>query len=144
MSVLSQLFQAQHFEAPHFEAPHFEALSDGAATGLIIGIGAGGSFLLVIVATLVSVRRSVRKTSRDRELATVGGGKGQDGQDAFPPQPYSPDEPRSHRPYSKPYQIPRQDTGRASTNGHRPAESSGTGVPMTPWPPTNDEDSTAG
>ena len=122
---------------------HFEALSDGAATGLIIAIGAGGSFLLVLVATLVSMRRSVRKTSHDREMATVGGGNG-NGQDAFPPQPYSPDEPRSHRPYSKPYQIPRQDTGLASTNGHRPAESSGTGMPMAPWPPKNDEDTTAG
>jgi hypothetical protein len=124
---------------------HFAALSDGAATGLIIAIGAGGSFLLVVVATLVSMRRSVRKTtSRDREMATVGGGTGHDGEDAFPPQPYSQDEPRSHRPYSKPYQIPHQDTGRASTNGHRPAESSGTGMPMAPWPPKNDEDTAAG
>lgn len=128
--------------------PHFEALSDGAATGLIIAIGAGGSFLLVVVAMMVTTRRSVRKTSQDREMATVGGGKrrgeGQAQQDAYPPQPYSPDEPRSHRPYSKPYQIPRQDNGRASTNGHRPAESSGTGVPTAPWPPKNDEDTAAG
>lgn len=126
----------------HFEGLHFEALSDGAATGLIIAIGAGGSFLLVVAATLISMRRSVRKTaSREREMATVGGGNGQD---AFPPQPYSKDEPRSHRPYSKSYQIPHQDAGRASTNGHRPAESSGTGMPMAPWPPTNDEDTAAG
>lgn len=134
------------FEALHVQAQHVRALSDGAATGLIIAIGAGGSFLLVVVATIVSMRRSVRKMSRDRAMATVGGGKPDDGQDAFPPQPYSADEPRSHRPYSKQYQIPRQDNGRASTNGHRPAESSGTGVPTTPWPPTptNDEDSAAG
>ena len=143
MSVLGPPFEALHSVTPHVQALRVEALSDGAATGLIIGIGAGGSLLLVLAATVISVRRSVRKTSRDRELATVGGGKGQDGPDAFPPQPYSPDEPRSHRPYSKPYQIPRQDNGRASTNGHRPADSGGSGVPMTPWPPTNDGDSSA-
>ena len=122
--------------------PQFEALSDGAATGLIIAVGAGGSFLLVVVVTLITMRRSVHKTSRDREMATVGGGG--NGQDAFPPQPYSPDEPRSHRPYSRQYRIPHQDTGHASTNGHRPAESSDSGVPMAPWPPKNDEDSAAG
>jgi hypothetical protein len=144
MSVLRPPFEALYSDALHFRALRIRALSDGAATGLIIAIGAGGSLLLVLVATIVSVRRSARKTSRDREMARVGGGKADDGQDAFPPQPYSPDEPRSHRPYSKPYQIPRQDHGRASTNGHRPAESSGTGVPTTPWPPTNDEDSAAG
>jgi len=137
MSVVGLHSGALHVQALHSSALRVQALSDGAATGLIIGIGAGGSFLLVVVATLISVRRSVRKTSRERELATVGGGKGQD---AFPPQPYSANEPRSHRPYSKQYQIPRQDNGRASTNGHRPAESTGSGVPMTPWPPTNDED----
>jgi hypothetical protein len=123
-----------------FEALHFEALSDGAATGLIIALGAGGSFVLVLLVTLVTVRRSERRASRQREMATVGGGKGQD---AYPPQPYSPNEPRSHRPYSKPYRIPRQDTGRAATNGSRPAGSTGTGLPMAPWPPKNDEDSAA-
>lgn len=151
MSVLGLYSGALHVRALHSLPPHSlpprslaahsVALSDGAATGLIIGIGAGGSFLLVVVATVISMRRSVRKTSRERELATVGGGNGGDGRDAFPPQPYSPDEPRSHRPYSKPYQIPRQDNGRPSTNGHRPAESSGSGVPTAPWPPTNDGDS---
>lgn len=121
--------------------PQFEALSDGAATGLIIALGAGGSFVLVLLVTLITVRRSERKSSRRREMATVGGGKGQD---AYPPQPYSPDEPRSHRPYSRPYRIPRQDAGRASTNGSRPTGSTGPGVPMAPWPPKNDEDSTSG
>lgn len=123
---------------------HFEALSDGAATGLIIAIGAGGSFALVLLVTVVTMRRSVRKTSRERQMATVGGGDGAQAQDAYPPQPYSPDEPRSHRPYSRRYQIPRQDTGRAATNGHRPAESTGTGVPTDPWPPKNDKDTAAG
>lgn len=122
---------------------HVQALSDGAATGLIIAVGAGGSFVLVVLVTVITMRRSEHKTTQDRQMATVGGGSGE-GQDAFPPQPYSPDEPRSHRPYSRPYQIPRQDAGRPSTNGHRPAESSGTGMPMAPWPPKNDEDSAAG
>lgn len=126
------------------EAPHLLALSDGAATGLIIAVGAGGSFVLVVLLTVITMRRSERKTSRERQMAAVGG-RG-DGQDAYPPQPYSADEPRSHRPYSKQYRIPRQDTGRPSTNGSRPAESGGTGVSLGPWPPkpTNDEDTPAG
>lgn len=126
---------------------HFEALSDGAATGLILAVGAGGSFVLVVLVTFITMRRAERsKTSKQRQMATVGGGSaGPDtGQDAYPPQPYSPDEPHSHRPYSRKYQIPRQDAGRPSTNGHRPAESTGTGMPMAPWPPKNDEDTAAG
>ena len=116
---------------------HVEALSDGAATGLIIALGAGGSFLVVVLATVLTVRRSERKAARERQLATVGGGNGQD---AYPPQPYTPKEPKSHRPYSRPYRIPRQDAGQAhgSTNGSRPAGSTGTGVPTAPWPPKND------
>lgn len=126
----------------HFEAPHPVALSDGAATDLIIAVGAGGSFVLVLLLTVLTMRRSARKTVRRRLMATVGRGRG-DGQDAYPPQPYSADEPNSHRPYSRPYRIPRQEAGRTSTNGSRPAESTGTGVQLGPWPPkpTNDEDS---
>jgi len=121
-----------------------EALSDGAATGLIIALGAGGSFAVVLLATLLAIRRSKRSErkaarAREREMATVGGGNGQD---AYPPQPYSARDPKSHRPYSRPYRIPRQDSGHTHgpTNGSRPAGSTGTGVPTTPWPPTNDED----
>lgn len=116
-----------------------QALSDGAATGLVIAAGAGGSFALVLVLTLVTVRRSERKAAArapESQMATVGAGKGQD---AYPPQPYSPDEPRSHRPYSRPYRIPRQDNGHGSTNGTRPNGSPGTGIPMKPWPPQEDE-----
>lgn len=118
-----------------------EALSDGAATGLIIAIGAGGSFLLVLALTVVTMRRSERKASHQRQMATVGGGNGQD---AYPPQPYSPDDPHTHRPYSRPYQIPRQQNGHAPTNGSRPSGSTGTGLPMAPWPPKNDEDNATG
>ena len=117
-----------------------EALSDGAATVLIIALGAGGSFAVVLLATVLTIRRSARKAARERkrEMATVGGGNGQD---AYPPQPYSPREPKSHRPYSRPYRIPRQDSGHAhgSTNGSRPTGSPGTGVPTAPWPPKDDE-----
>ncbi len=115
-----------------------QALSDGAATGLVIAAGAGGSFALVLVLTLMTVRRSERKAARtpESQMATVGAGKGQD---AYPPQPYSPDEPRSHRPYSRPYRIPRQDNGHGATNGTRPNGSPGTGLPMKPWPPQEDE-----
>lgn len=115
-----------------------QALSDGAATGLIIAAGAGGSFALVLVLTLLTVRRSERKAARTRhsQMATVGAGNGQD---VYPPQPYSPEEPRSHRPYSRQYRIPRQESGHASTNGSRPTGSAGTGLPTTPWPPQEDE-----
>jgi hypothetical protein len=115
--------------------PQLEALSDGAATGLIIAVGAGGSFAIVVVVTVLTIRHSERKAARDRQLTTVGGGNGQD---TYPPQPYTAEEPHSHRPYSRQYRIPRQDSGHAPTNGSRPAGS--TGVPTAPWPPTNDED----
>lgn len=120
--------------------PQVQALSDGAATGLIIAVGAGGSFVLVLAVTVFTVRRSERKAARSREnrLATVGGGNGRD---AYPPQPYSPDEPHSHRPYSRPYRIPRQDNGHGATNGSRPTGSAGgSGIPTAPWPPQEDED----
>lgn len=116
-----------------------EALSNAAATSLIIAAGAGGSFVLVLALTVLTVRRSERKADREREsqLATVGGGNGQD---AYPPQPYSPTEPRSHRPYSRPYRIPRQDNGRhGGTNGTRPNGSTGPHIPTTPWPPQDDD-----
>lgn len=121
--------------------PQVAALSDAAATNLIIAVGAGGSFALVLVLTLVTMRRSERKASRARQMATVGG---REGQDAYPPQPYSTDDPRTHRPYSRPYRIPRQDSGHGSTNGSRPSGPAGTSLPTAPWPPKNDEDGSAG
>ena len=118
--------------------PQIQALSDGAATGLIIAVGAGGSFALVLVLTLLTVRRSERRAIRTRQnhMATVGGG---DGQDAYPPQPYSANEPRSHRPYSRQFRIPRQENGHGAKNGSRPTGgSTGTEIPMAPWPPNEE------
>ena len=113
------------------------ALSDGAATGLIIAAGAGGSFALVLGITLVTIRRAERRAARsERRMASVGAGNGRD---TYPSQPYSQDEPRSHRPFSRPYTIPRQDS-HGATNGSRPADSAGAGLPTAPWPPSNDED----
>ena len=117
--------------------PQILALSDGAATGLIIAAGAGGSFALVLGITLLTVRLAERRAARrDRRMAAVGAGNGRD---TYPPQPYSPDEPTSHRPFSRAYQIPRQDS-HGATNGSRPAGSAGAGLPTAPWPPQNDED----
>jgi hypothetical protein len=116
--------------------PHIETLSDGAATSLIIAAGAGGSFALVVAITWLAVRRSQRTATGGRRKAAPDGGAIAD---AYPPQPYSPDEPRSHRPYSRPFQIPHQEAGHsARTNGSRPADS--TGVPTAPWPPNSDND----
>jgi hypothetical protein len=118
--------------------PQVLALSDGAATGLIIAAGAGGSFALVLGITLFTVRRAERRVARrERKMAAVGAGNGRD---TYPPQPYSPDDPRSHRPFSRTYQIPRQEGQHGATNGSRPAGSTGKGLPTAPWPPTNDED----
>ncbi|HEV3173163.1 MAG TPA: hypothetical protein VGZ32_22640 [Actinocrinis sp.] len=114
--------------------PQIAALSDGAATGLIIAAGAGGSFALVLALTLLTVRRTERKVARrERKMAAVGAGNGRD---TYPPQPYSPQEPHSHRPFSRPYQIPRQESAHGeATNGSRPTGSNGTELPMAPWPP---------
>ena len=114
--------------------PQIVALSNGAATGLIIAAGAGGSFALVLAVTLLTVRRTERKVARrEREMAAVGAG---DGRDTYPPQPYSPQEPHTHRPFSRPYQIPRQESAHGTaTNGSRPTGSAGAELPMAPWPP---------
>lgn len=58
--------------------------------------------------------------------------------DPYPQQPYSSQEPKTHQPYSRPYKVPRQEEyGR--TNGHRPPDSNGTGLPTTPYTPPDDE-----
>lgn len=116
--------------------PQILALSDAAATGLIIAAGAGGSFALVLGVTLVAIRRAERKAARgDRRMAAVAAGNGRD---TYPSQPYSPDEPHSHRPFSRGYKIPRQDS-HGATNGSRPAGPAGAGLPTAPWPPQNDD-----
>jgi hypothetical protein len=119
--------------------PQIVALSNEAATGLIIAAGAGGSFALVLALTLLTVRRSERKVARrEREMASVGAGNGRD---TYPPQPYSPHEPHSHRPFSRPYQIPRQESAHGTTtNGSRPTGSTGAELPMAPWPPTKGDE----
>jgi len=117
--------------------PQILALSDGAATGLIIAAGAGGSFALVLGITLFAIRRAERKAARsDRRMAAIGVGNGPD---TYPPQPYSSNEPHTHRPFSRAYKIPRQDA-HGATNGSRPAGSAGAGLPTAPWPPQSDED----
>lgn len=108
------------------------SLSSTAATGLILGAGALGSGLLVMGLTVLAVRRGNReeelrrrgeaarvttrsraKRSAARTATLVEPGA----HDAYPQQPYSTTEPRSHKPYSRPYTVPRQDS-LGATNGH--------------------------
>jgi hypothetical protein len=146
------------------------ALTDTAATGLILGGGALGCGLLVLGLTVLAVRRGEREEQRARAAQKVaagtvrqgdeqptratrtartgrtgrGGRSGRSrsraelGHDPYPPQPYSPQEPKTHQPYSRPYKVPRQEQ-HGSTNGHRPPDSTGTGLPTTPYPPPDDE-----
>ena len=129
------------------------ALSDTAATGLILGGGAVGCGLLVLGLTVLAIRRGaraealerqhrqrVRATARSRARAAAPGTAVDEAgaHDAYPPQPYSAHEPKSHRPYSRPYRVPRQDT-HGTTNGHRPPGSTAAGIPGTPYPPPEDE-----
>jgi len=86
------------------------ALSDTAATGLILGGGALGCALLVLGLTVLAVRRGARE---EREA-------------------------KKHLPYSTPYKVPRQEQ-HGSTNGHRPPNSTGSGIPSTPYAPPHDE-----
>jgi hypothetical protein len=145
------------------------ALTDTAAAGLILGGGALGCALLVLGLTLLALRRSAREEEQARSAQKVAAGAvGQgDGQatravrggragragrggragrsrrsefahDPYPQQPYSSQEPKTHQPYSRPYKVPRQEEyGR--TNGHRPPDSNGTGLPTTPYTPPDDE-----
>lgn len=139
------------------------AMADTTATGLIVALGAGGSFVLVLALTIRAARVSNRagraaagqaqaaqarpgrartrtrtRTRGGRSGASAGAGVKTAKVDAYPPQPYSAHEPTSHGPYSRPYRVPAQDEqhGRAQTNGHRP--NGPVGVPTTPWDPTED------
>ncbi|HTJ68271.1 MAG TPA: hypothetical protein VL551_12130 [Actinospica sp.] len=103
------------------------ALSDTAATGLILGAGALGSGLLVLGLTVLAVRRGNREEELRRRgeaerararrtaarIALIEPGA----HDPYPQQPYSPTEPKSHQPYSRPYKLPRQGS-LGATNGH--------------------------
>ncbi|HWG24617.1 hypothetical protein [Actinospica sp.] len=107
------------------------ALSGTAATGLILGAGALGSGLLVLGLTVLAVRRGNREEelrrrgeaarapvrSRTKRSAARTTLVEPGTHDAYPQQPYSAAEPRSHRPYSRTYKLPRQDSPGA-TNGH--------------------------
>jgi len=130
---------------------NIEALSNAVATGLILGLGMGCSFALVLGLTIRAARLSNRERRRlaDRPRAQSArpgrrgrarGVAGVDtaGYDPYPPQPYSAHEPASHKPYSRPYRVPAQDpqAARAESNGSRPVGS--VGLPNTPWPPTED------
>ena len=119
------------------------ALSNTAATGLILGGGALGSGLLVLGLTVLALRRNakeearerhrlqqVRATARSRASRSAGTAVDELGtHDPYPPQPYTPQEPASHQPYSRPYKLPRQES-HGKTNGHRPP---GSGFPTTPY-----------
>ena len=135
------------------------ALSDNAAAGLILGGGALGCGLLVFGLTMLAVRRSAREEQEERATQKVvagavgqrpGRARGRGARagrvgagveaphDPYPPQPYSTREPHTHKPYSRPYKVPRQEQ-HGSTNGHRPPDSTATGIPTTPYTPPDDE-----
>lgn len=122
------------------------ALSDTAATGLILGGGALGCAILVLGLTVMAIRRGAKAEALDRRrgqqakaaartarragstsTATPPASSAADTDvddpgphDPYPRQPYSAQEPRSHQPYSRPYRVPKQEAPHAATNGHRP------------------------
>lgn len=101
-----------------------EAISDAAATGLILGLGLGGCLVVVVTLTVAAVRRGRRFGRRG------GNGAATDG---YPPQPYSAADPRTHQPYSRVYRIPRQDAAHNTTNGKHPSGPAGPQSAV--WPP---------
>jgi hypothetical protein len=155
MGVAAAAVMAAGLMAP--ARPDFEAVSDATATGLIAGLGVGGSFVLVLGLTIWAARQSNRArraeraaggqprspragAGRTRTRSRSRGAAGVDttGYDPYPSQPYSAREPTSHKPYSRPYRVPAPDPhhGHAETNGHRPGGP--VGVPTTPWSPNED------
>lgn len=106
------------------------ALSDTVATGLILGGGALGSALLVLGLTVLAVRRGNRAEAAERRRAAVARAlrdrmAAPPDHDPYPQQPYSPREPTSHQPYSRPYTLPKQGSAGVSNghlNGHRAPE----------------------
>jgi hypothetical protein len=134
----------------------FGAAAGGTATKLILATGIAGA-LLFTVSLLSLMKRApeehtretaperLQRVPRDDASAappippTAGSAT-----DAYPPQPYSEQEPSSHRPYSRPYEIPRQSDGKVITNGNgsRPHGANGVpsaGIPMKPWQPPKDD-----
>jgi len=128
------------------------ALSNTATTGLILGGGAVGAGVLVLTLTVLAIRRGARaealERARQRQVHTTthsrpkraATGTAVDelgAHDGYPSQPYSAQDPGSHKPYSRPYKVPRQEA-HGSTNGHRPPGSTATGIPTTPYSPPDD------
>jgi hypothetical protein len=126
------------------------AMSDGAATALIAGASAGGSFAVVLAAMIISLRRSQQRPRRPRrrrarrrtevfdgDSRIAGSGSGPF-PDPFPQQPYSPAEPASHRPYSRPYKVARREPPHGATNGSRPTGSDSPDGPLVPWAPPDE------
>lgn len=125
------------------------ALSNTAATGLILGGGALGAGLLVLGLTVLALRlnardearerdhrQQVRATARSRTSRSAGTTVDELGaHDPYPPQPYTPQDPGSHQPYSRPYRVPKQES-HGKTNGHRPP---GSGFPTTPYGGSEDD-----
>lgn len=125
------------------------ALSNTAATGLILGGGALGSGLLVLGLTVLALRRGakeearerqrrqrVRATAHSRTARSAGTAVDELGaHDPYPPQPYSSQDPGSHQPYSRPYKVPKQES-HGKTNGHRPP---GSGFPTAPYASPEDD-----
>lgn len=108
------------------------AISDGVATALIAGISAGGSFALVLSAMMISLRRSRRRDPGRSDDAAAA-------HDPYPRQPYSPAEPGSHQPYSRPYKVARRQAAHGATNGSRPSGADGSGGALLPWAPPDED-----
>ena len=131
------------------------ALSDTAATGLILGGGALGCGLLVLGLTVLAIRRGAKAEALERREQRVRAAAASRGRakrsmagtavdelgayDPYPQQPYSAQEPVSHQPYSRPYKLPRQEPHGATNGHHRPPGPSAAGLPGTPYPPPDDE-----
>ena len=133
------------------------ALSNTAATGVILGAGALGSGLLVLTLTVLAIRRGARAEelerqrerpvrtaarSRTKRAAAVTAVDELGAHDPYPRQPYSAGEPGSHQPYSRPYKVPKQEAhglANGHSNGHRPPGTAATGIPTTPYAPPDEE-----
>lgn len=143
--------------AARLQPVHVGAAAGGTAAKLLLATGIAGA-LLFTVSLLSLMKRSEREhapqkaperlqkvpyddaSSASTAITASAAPPAAAAADAYPPQPYSEKEPGSHRPYSRPYEIPRQSDGKAATNGNGsgPRGSNGlppAGIPTTPWQP---------
>ncbi|HEY3870349.1 MAG TPA: hypothetical protein VGM10_18430 [Actinocrinis sp.] len=152
--------EGTRLSASRLEPVHIGAFAGGTATKLLLATGIAGA-LLFTVSLLSLMKRSaqertpqkaperLQKVPHDEASAAraseSAAPSATTAADAFPPQPYSEQEPDSHRPYSRAYEIPRQsEGGKAATNGNgsRPHGSNDlppAGIPTTPWRPPKDD-----